>query len=80
MNFMRSAITHALSGAVLGLAVLALGSSIGCAAKKPLAPIHGQVEVRYRPDNCRPLDGAYPPGSQLCDKVKLIPMTVQVAK
>lgn len=51
----------------------------GCTAGKkhsPLSPLHSPVQVKYRLERCKALNG-YAPGSLLCDGVKIIPLTLQ---
>lgn len=52
--------------------------ALGCAAKKPVQSIASPVEVRYRPENCKPLPG-FQPGLE-CNHVKLIPLTLPAPK
>jgi hypothetical protein len=76
---MKPAVTHALTGALIGLAVLALGALSGCAAKKKLPePIIGPAVARYKLSECKPLPNLQP--GLDCSHVKLIPLTLPVTK
>lgn len=61
-------------GVVGGVGIVLLLILSGCAAKRPVRPIHGQAVAHYDLSRCKPFRDV--PGALECNGVVFMPLTV----
>lgn len=61
-------------GVVCGIILVVLIILSGCAAKRPIRPIHGQAVAHYDLSKCKPFRDV--PGALVCDGVVFMPLTL----